>query len=203
MNQPQSLNRLAYVWGDPVNSNDPSGLCIINGQVYPDPCFSVTGTVNGGSGGSGGSGGGGGAIVITPLLPPPDDPPPVIPPNRDKLQAQCLSSFYNSPLGATVKFFSLIDLITDFGNAWPDWTVLPAVKAGTIAVLQSLSNTVGSTDFLSVAGSSASTTILGEFAALIGAVEAASGPGLLAIPLATAVDAGVRQMCSQVPGLKF
>jgi hypothetical protein len=113
-----------------------------------------------------------------------------------------LSSFYNSPLGATVKFFSLIDLITDFRDAWPEWTELPLVKAGAIAVLQSLSSTVGSADFLSVAGSSESTTILGEFSALIGEVEAASGPGLLAIPLA-AVDAGGRQVCSQVPGLKF
>ena len=42
LKQPQSLDRYAYVWGDPVNSNDPSGLCIINGEEFPDPCFGVT-----------------------------------------------------------------------------------------------------------------------------------------------------------------
>jgi len=39
---PGSLNRYAYAWDDPVNSNDPTGLCIINGEEFPDPCFGVS-----------------------------------------------------------------------------------------------------------------------------------------------------------------
>ena len=66
--QPQSLNRYAYVWGDPLNSNDPSGLCIINGEEFPDPCFSVST-----SGGFVGQGGplNGGHPSVAPLDPLP------------------------------------------------------------------------------------------------------------------------------------
>ncbi len=41
---PTSWNMYAYVSDDPTNNNDPTGLCLIDGQEYPDPCFSVTGT---------------------------------------------------------------------------------------------------------------------------------------------------------------
>jgi hypothetical protein len=48
---PQTWNRYAYVVGDPVNQNDPSGLCTIDGTEYLDgypPCPDVNGvTVNG------------------------------------------------------------------------------------------------------------------------------------------------------------
>jgi RHS repeat-associated protein len=44
---PGSLNRYAYVWNDPINSNDPEGLCVIMGQTYPDPCFKVGGSAAG------------------------------------------------------------------------------------------------------------------------------------------------------------
>jgi hypothetical protein len=117
--------------------------------------------------------------------------------------AACESSFGNSALGQMVQFFSVIELFTNFKGAWREWTLVPAAKALGVAILTSLSKTVGGQDFLSVAGTTTSTTILGEFAELIGAIEAASGPGLLAIPFATAIDAAVHQMCSQVPGLRF
>ena len=42
---PLSWNRFSYVFGDPVNSNDPSGLCVIDSVTYPDgkpPCPDVT-----------------------------------------------------------------------------------------------------------------------------------------------------------------
>jgi RHS repeat-associated protein len=40
---PGSLNRYAYVGGDPVNNNDPSGLCSINGvQLGQDPDCYIT-----------------------------------------------------------------------------------------------------------------------------------------------------------------
>ncbi|MGH7866512.1 MAG: RHS repeat-associated core domain-containing protein, partial [Candidatus Dormibacteraceae bacterium] len=55
LKDPNSLNRYAYAWDDPINSNDPSGLCIIDGQEYPDPCFSISSYAGGGGGGGGGS----------------------------------------------------------------------------------------------------------------------------------------------------
>ena len=39
LTKPASLNRYSYSWNDPINNNDPSGLCVIDGQEYPDPCF--------------------------------------------------------------------------------------------------------------------------------------------------------------------
>jgi RHS repeat-associated protein len=49
---PQSWNRYNYGLDDPVNHADPTGLCTIDGVIYPDgqpPCPDVTGvTVNGG-----------------------------------------------------------------------------------------------------------------------------------------------------------
>jgi hypothetical protein len=53
---PMSLNRYVYTNGDPINNNDPSGLCTIDGIEYPDgqpPCPNVTSvTVNGDEGSS-------------------------------------------------------------------------------------------------------------------------------------------------------
>jgi len=50
---PGTWNRYVYTLGDPVNNNDPSGLCVIDGQQYPDgqpPCPDVTSqTVSGGT----------------------------------------------------------------------------------------------------------------------------------------------------------
>jgi hypothetical protein len=58
-----------------------------------------------------------------------------------------------------------------------DRALLPGAKAAAFAILNSLSKTVGSDDFLSVAGLSESITILGEFAAIAARVEAvATGP---------------------------
>jgi|SRR5579872_3865370 len=57
-NNPTSWNRYGYVNGDPANSSDPSGLCVIGGVEYPDPCFSVTTTdFTGGVGAGGGHAG--------------------------------------------------------------------------------------------------------------------------------------------------
>ncbi len=56
-----------------MNSNDPQGLCVINGQEYPDPCFDVTGTGAAPGAGPGGGGGGDGRSSQPGLdLPNPD-----------------------------------------------------------------------------------------------------------------------------------
>ncbi|HTA70443.1 MAG TPA: hypothetical protein VK776_19280 [Bryobacteraceae bacterium] len=72
-----------------------------------------------------------------------------------------------------MKFFSAIDLLTNLTNlpTVAEWTLLPALKGGAIAALQSLSKTMQSADFLSVAGLTESVTIAGEFAALAAAAE--------------------------------
>ena len=54
---PGSWNRYAYAGNDPANSNDPSGLCIINGEEFRDPCFLANAYTSYDGGGGGGSGG--------------------------------------------------------------------------------------------------------------------------------------------------
>jgi RHS repeat-associated protein len=45
LNDPQSFSRYSYGLSDPINHADPTGLCAINGVIYPDgqpPCPNVT-----------------------------------------------------------------------------------------------------------------------------------------------------------------
>jgi RHS repeat-associated protein len=224
---PQSWNRYGYALGDPVGRNDPWGLCTINGVQYADgssPCPDVTSVdVYGGAsspptlypipwGGDPGPGylivrpgagqGGGTAPCPATSYSTTSSTPPCLTPQQYQ-QSQCLSSFASSPAGQIIGFLSALDLITDFGHSYLDWTLLPAAKGAAIELVQYLSNEFGSTEFLSLTGASTSTTIAGESAILTAAVEAAAAPLSGAIPLATAVDAGVRQMCSQIPQLRF
>jgi RHS repeat-associated protein len=113
-------------------------------------------------------------------------------------QQKCLDSFYNSKLGATTKFFSAVNLITNFNSAWPDWTVIPGAKAALVGALKYASNSLGGVEALSVTGGS-SMIVPGAVAAAIDTAESAAGLGLLAIPIATAIDAGARQMCNDMP----
>jgi len=113
-------------------------------------------------------------------------------------QQKCLDSFYNSKLGAATKFFSAINLITNFNRAWPDWTVIPGAKAALVGALKYASNSLGGVEALSVTGGP-SVIVPGAVAAAIDTAESAAGAGLLAIPIATAVDAGARQMCNEMP----
>ena len=198
-----SWNRFAYVIGDPVNLFDPQGTtyCFVDPNtgltVYCYDSADVTASLGDVQGGSGGGGG-------DPNTPSLEAPPDVGSPAISELDpTACLNSFSNSTLGGVVKFFSLIDLLDNLKvpGIVAEWTVLPALKAEVVAVLKSLSSTVGGADFLPVAGLAESVTIAAEFAAL---EAAASNPILLTtVPFATAIDAGVHQMCSQVPGLRF
>jgi hypothetical protein len=122
-------------------------------------------------------------------------------------QQQCLNSFKNSSLGAAINFLSVINLLQNLGNISTvlDWTLIPAAKAAAITAIQDLSSTVGSTDFYSIAGTSQTASIETELGAALKLLESqAAAPILFAVvPIATAVDAGVQQMCTDVPGLRF
>lgn len=112
----------------------------------------------------------------------------------------CLNKFQSSTLGKVNNFFSAINGIVNVKEAWPDWTVVPGAKAATVYAVSKASTAIGNTEFLSITGGE-STIITAPTAAGINAVESSSaGPaGLLLIPFATAIDAGVRDFCSYNP----
>lgn len=97
-----------------------------------------------------------------------------------------------------IQFFSLYNLATNFKSAWPDWTVLPALKFLSLQGLNMASQVIGNTQFLSVTGG-ASTTILSPTAGLIQGGEklagAAAGPGIAA---ATGLDVIANAGCGTI-----
>ena len=165
---PQTWNRFAYVLGDPMNNNDPAGLqCVATSNGYGD---------DGTGGGCPQAGVAANGDITPDVINVYGDPGPfnfnpgmgyTAPgvPDFNSInqavsnaiagstamaaaanQAQCLSSFHDSILGAAVKFFSLVDLVTDWNHAWPEWTLLPAAKLLAVQTLKSLSSTVGASD---------------------------------------------------------
>jgi hypothetical protein len=126
--------------------------------------------------------------------------------NRINVKA-CLQSFNNSSLGAAVNFLSVINLLQNLGNTSTvlDWTLLPAAKVGALQVIQDLSSTIGNTDFYSIAGASQTASIQTELGAALSMLESEAAAPILfaAVPIATAIDAGVQQMCNDVSGLRF
>jgi hypothetical protein len=85
----------------------------------------------------------------------------------------CLNAWSNSGLGKGVQFFSLYNLVTNFKNAWKEWTILPALKILSVNGLKATSNALEGGEVVSVTG---------------GTVEALSGPA--ASGLGSAVSAG-------------
>jgi RHS repeat-associated protein len=227
-NNPQSWNRYAYVLGDPTNWVDPTGLdgcpagmsCTFNippnppplpscgNTENPIPCPVPVGpliTVSGPTPNPGGT------VKNTDSghhpCPAGTYPSTAYGPPCLTQQQQCLNSFNNSSLGAAINFLSVINLLQNLGNISTvlDWTLIPAAKAAAITAIQDLSSTVGSTDFYSIAGTSQTASIETELGAALKLLESqAAAPILFAVvPIATAVDAGVQQMCTDVPGLRF
>ncbi len=115
-NTPSSWNLYSYTRGEPVNNNDPSGLCLINSIEYPDgmpPCPNDTSvTVNGslpvipgpGGGSVQTSGSGEKGKFTPPAWPPPPCTPAPVPPqiasNQLQNMIQEVQTFYQNALEA-------------------------------------------------------------------------------------------------------
>ena len=228
--EPGSWNRYAYTRGDPANRFDPAGTCDMNiTTIAPDgtiviDCIDFPTFVGGdSSGGGGGNGSGPGANPCQSLVgafgnaydlcmaaqPTTCVAPNVMDSNGNCItqQQQCLNSFNNSTAGAATNFLSAVSLIQNLGNLWvlADWSIIPLAKIQAINVIQDLSNTIGNTDFYSIAGTSQTASIETEPGVALQLLESQAAAPLLfaAVPIATAIDAGVQQMCSAVPGLRF
>jgi len=222
LGDPQSLNRYTYVRDDSVRFTDPFGLATpyppqepeggggsggdwFNpfdcADVYWDGMlvFNTCDVVR--------NPGGGDPTTTTPAV---KNPPPAnncAPgtkgcfnvPGKPQVN-NCLSNFQNSKFGTVNNFFSAINGIVNAKEAWPDWTVYPGAKAAFVYGASKASSAIGNTEFLSITGGT-STVVMAPTAAGIEAVESSSaGPaGLLLVPFATAIDAGVRNTCSFLP----
>lgn len=119
------------------------------------------------------------------------------PPNQDA----CMNSFKQSVVGKAARFFSPITGITEFRDAWPDWTVLPGAKIAILQAAKSVSSSLGDVEFYSLTAGT-TTTITAPTAALIeGGEQALSTPAALLIPFATAMDAAARNTCAHLPNI--
>jgi hypothetical protein len=120
---------------------------------------------------------------------------------QQQQKQNCLNNYNNSAEGKATQFFSLYNLVTNFSNAWQDWTIYPGIKIAAATILNSIGQGVGTTEFLSVTGG-ASTVITGPTAAGITATEGALGPVTpFAIGGATALDVAVHVQCAVDPSL--
>jgi RHS repeat-associated protein len=118
----------------------------------------------------------------------------------------CLESFNNSTIGTVTNFFSPLNLLTHLKSprVWAEWTLLPYGKAKILEAAGDMSAAIGNTEeFLSVAGASASVTITPPVTAAVATAEALAPVLALGIPVATAMDAGARSICSSTPNLRF
>jgi len=116
---------------------------------------------------------------------------------KDTSQQACLNSFYNTDLGAATKFLSPLNAL----HAWAEWSLLPAGKYLALQGARQLSG--DSMELLSLTNPAANVTIEGGTAAAVDGLETAAPVGLLGIPMATAMDAGVQNSCSMNPNMRF
>jgi hypothetical protein len=112
-------------------------------------------------------------------------------------QQQCLASYNNSAIGKTIQFFSLYHLATDFGNALPEWTLLPGIKIALAKTAKWVSQRIGGTEFLSLTSTS-DTVIPSATSAVVDLAETVGKDAAVpVIVLATATDLAMNQACSE------
>jgi RHS repeat-associated protein len=145
---PQSWNRYAYVLNNPLRNIDPTGTeC-----MWDDGSYDSNDDPQSGSASSCGLLGGTWIDHIYFLVNGmPDwsgDPGAVL--ANNSVTSQCLADYNNSPAAKGVKFFSLYNLATNVKNAWPDWTVIPAIKITAAKIVDTVSQAIGNTEFWNV-----------------------------------------------------
>jgi RHS repeat-associated protein len=224
LTNPQSFNRYVYAMNNPLNFIDSTGL-----DENGNNCdiFNPCNTANAGSGdpqcqlnadGNCQVNGGGPPDVGDPYIPyptstGPGNPPnpgggsgpsnPRAPNNNKQQQHDCLNQYTNSAGGKAVQFLSLYNLATNLGSlkTWAEWTLVPALKTGAIAAVNSVSSTIGGTEFWSItSGASApAATVSAPAASTISAVEpVAAVAAPVAIGAATVVDIQVHAACAGI-----
>lgn len=113
--------------------------------------------------------------------------------------AQCLADYNNSAAATGIQFFSLYNLATNFWNALPDWTVLPAAKIALANTASWVSGQIGTTEFLSVTGATSATVIPSATTAVVDLAEAAGKAGAApAIVAGTGLDVLANAGCATV-----
>jgi hypothetical protein len=112
--------------------------------------------------------------------------------------SQCLAGYNNSAAAKGIQFFSLYNLATNFWNALPDWTVLPAAKIALANTASWVSGQIGTTEFLSVTSTSA-TVIPSATTAVVDLAETAGKAGAApAIIAGTGLDVLANAGCATV-----
>ena len=112
--------------------------------------------------------------------------------------SQCLAGYNNSAAAKGIQFFSLYNLATNFRNALPDWTVLPAAKIALANTASWVSGQIGTTEFLSVTSTSA-TVIPSATTAVVDLAETAGKAGAApAIIAGTGLDVLANAGCATV-----